>query len=341
MFVKKILGLGLATALSLGAGAAWAENITIKYSSWLPPSHFLWTDVYVPYFAEIEKATEGRVKIEVLPKVVGNASSQYDVVRDALADMSFTVASYTPGRFPNSEIGELPLLGTDAAVMGPAYWRHFKKWIEPSGEFKEIKVLSIWMISPLQPHTKTRAIRTVEDFKGLKMRTPNPNVVMALELAGGVPILKNSTEAFEMLASGAIDGQITIPNTIPGFGQLDLLKYVTIIPGGMSNSVNMMFINNDVWAKISPEDQAAIEALSGEKLARDIGVAYMKADEEALEIFRNAGYEIIEGDGAMLEQLSELWKPVEEGWIKRATEAGVKDPAGQLAELRAEIAKGQ
>ena len=156
-----------------------------------------------------------------------------------------------------------------------------------------------------------------------------------------MPILKSSTEAFEMLATGAIDGQITIPNTIPGFNQLDLLDAVTIIPGGMSNAVNLMFINQDKWAEISEEDRKAIEEVAGEKLARDIGVAYMKADEEALKIFRDNGYEVIEGDEKLRADLAEKLKPVEEAWIKRAEEKGVKDPAGQLAALRAAIAEGE
>ncbi len=340
MLARRLAALGTAAFVMLGSTAAWADT-TIKYSSWLPPAHFLWTDVYVPFFEEIEKVTEGRVKVEVLPKVVGTAASQIEVVRDGLADMSFTVASYTPGRYVASEVGELPLLGNDAAVMGPAYYRHFKEYIEPAGEYDGIKVLSIWMISPLQPHTEGRPIHSVDDFKGLKLRTPNPNTVMALELLGGVPILKSSTEAFEMLATGAIDGQITIPNTVPGFNQLDLLDAVTIIPGGMSNAVNLMFINADKWAEISEEDRKAIEEVAGEKLARDIGVAYMKADEEALKTFRDNGYEVIEGDDTLRAELAEKLKPVEEAWIKRAEEKGVKDPAGQLAALRAAIAEGE
>lgn len=341
MYFKHMAGIGLAAALSFLGGSAFAETVTIKYSNWMPTNHFLVADIYKPYFDEIEKATEGRVKIEMLPKVVGTAATQFDVVRDGLADMSYVTVSYTPGRFPNAEMGDLPLMGNNAETMAAAFWHHFKKWIEPSGEFKDVKVLSMWMITPLQPHTKTRPIRAVADFKGLKMRTINPNMTKALELAGGIPIHKSATEAFEMLSTGVIDGQITIPSTIPGFNQLDLLKYVTIIPGGMSNAANMMFINKDVWARISEEDRAAIEALSGEKLARSIGAAYLKADEAAYDIFRKAGYEIIEADDATVQELTELWKPVEEAWIKRAADAGVKDPAGQLAELRAEIAKGE
>ncbi len=294
-----------------------------------------------PYFEEIEKVTEGRVKVDMLPKVVGTAASQFDVVRDGLADMSYVTVSYTPGRFPNAELGDLPLLGNNAETMAAAFWNHFKKWIEPSGEFRDVKVLSMWVITPLQPHTQTRPIRTVADFKGLKMRTINPNMTKALELAGGVPIHKSATEAFEMLSTGVIDGQITIPSTIPGFNQLELLKYVTRIRGGMSNAANLMFINKDVWARISPEDRTAIEAISGEKLARSIGAAYLKADQEAYDVFQKAGYEILDADDAMMDELTALWKPVEEDWIKRAAAAGVKDPAGQLVEFRAEIARGE
>jgi len=340
MLQKSLLGLAAVAALALSAPGASAQTV-IRYSNWLPPSLFLWKDILVPWAAEVEKATQGRVKIEVAPKVVGTAASQFDVLVDGLADAAYVNASYTPGRFPAAELAELPLGGENAEVMSPAFDRTYRKHLEKLNEFKGVHILSIFTITPLQVFTKDgKAIKTVEDFKGLKLRSPNPTTTHVMELTGAVPIHKSSTEAFEMLASGLIDGQMTIANTIPGFNQLNLLKHVTIIPGGVANSVNMVAINAGKWKQISAADQKAIMEVSGEKLAHSVGAGYVKADVEAYDTMLKAGYTINKVDAAFVAKISEVLKPVEGAWIKRATEKGVPNPADLLAKFRAEIAAG-
>lgn len=331
----------LATTLSLATTNAWSADITLRYSNWLPTTLFLWEDVFEPLFDEIDKATEGRVKIEVLPKVVGTPQTQYEVVSEGLADMSFTIASYTPGRFVGSEVGSLPLLGSMSPAMGPAFFRHFKKYIEPTGEFGDVKVLTMYVITPLQPITATRPIKTIEDFKGMKMRAPTPGSIAALKLLGGVPITKSAPESMEMLASGAIDGQFANPNTVPGFKALDLTKYITKVPGGMSTGVSFMFINPKTWAKISRADQKVIEHLTGEQLAQQAFAAYVEADNNALELMKASGYEIIQGDEKLRADLAEVLEPIQQEWVDAAKAKGIPDPEGQLAAYKAALAEAE
>ncbi|NGN44566.1 TRAP transporter substrate-binding protein [Mesorhizobium sp. CGMCC 1.15528] len=341
MKMKFIASMATALALSVATtAAAFAETVTLRYSNWLPQTLFLYKDVFVPWMAEVEQVTDGRVKFEVLPKVVGTAASQFDVVRDGLADISYINASYTPGRFVSTEIGELPLGGDNSSVMSPAFDRTYRKHLAGFNEFAGIEVLSVFTISPIQTFTAKRPIKSAEDFRGLKLRSPNNTTTDALTLMGAVPIHKTASEAYEMLATGAIDGQTTIPNSIPGFNQLELLKYVMVIPGGLANSIGLMGVNKDKWAEISEEDQKAILAVSTEKLAEAVGTGYTKADEEAFGIMREAGYEIDTANPEMVTKFAELLKPVEVNWIARAKEKGIPDPEGLLAAFRAEIVAG-
>jgi TRAP-type C4-dicarboxylate transport system substrate-binding protein len=340
MKMKFIASMATALVMSLTTTAALAETVTLRYSNWLPPGLFLYKDVLVPWMAEVEQVTEGRVKIEVLPKVVGTAASQFDVIRDGLADVAYINASYTPGRFVSTELAELPLGGDDAAVMSPAFHRTYRKKLAGFEEFKGVEVLSIFTISPIQTFTAKKQVKAVADFNGLKLRSPNNTTTEVMNLISAVPIHKSAVEAFEMLATGAIDGQMTIPNTIPGFNQLDLLKYVTVLPGGLANSVNLVGVNKEKWEEISEPDRKAILAISSEKLAEAVGSGYTKADEEAFETMRQAGYVIEEADPALVAKVSELVKPVEGDWIRRAKEKGIPDPEGLLAAFRAEISAG-
>ncbi|MCV0394881.1 MAG: TRAP transporter substrate-binding protein [Rhizobiaceae bacterium] len=342
MPMKRFLSVAAAAGLAMSfASSALADTVTIRYSNWLPPGFFLWDDGLKPWMDEIEEVTEGRVKVEVLPKVVGTTASQFDVVRDGLADMAFMVSSYTPGRFVLTQFGELPLLSSDARTIAPVFDRLFREHLESFGEFDGVEVLSIFTISPSQIFTKTRPVTSVADMEGLKMRSPTSGTTAFLELVGGVPINKPSTEAFEMLATGVIDGQLTQANTVVGFGQADLTKYGLLLPGGVSNAVNLVAINPGKWAEISDEDQQAILDISREKLAATVGDIYSKAEEAANEALREAGYELTEASPELVAELREMVEPINEAWFARAKEKGLENPEALLAEYREAIAASQ
>lgn len=325
--------------LALGSTVAGAQTVTIKYSSWVPSNHWVVTVPVTPYLQEIEKVTEGRVKVEVLPKMVGTPQSQFDVVRDGLADMSWIVTGYTPGRFKLAEMAELPF-GGEGVAMFPAFHRTYMKHFAKQNEFKGVELLGVWSVSAIHVATRAKAVATVEDFKGAKLRTAGDLATRQLTSLGGVPILKSAAEAYEMLSSGAIDGSLMMPETVVSTNALGLLKNYTIVPGGFVGApAQAMIINPDVWAKISPKDQAAIRAISGEKLATRFGEAYQKVNQGGMDAMKKAGYNIQEVNPQVLTQLKDKFKSSETDWIAAAKSKGVADPAAVLAEYRADVNK--
>ncbi|MDB5857594.1 MAG: transporter substrate-binding protein [Ramlibacter sp.] len=327
-----------AIALAAASTLATAEPVTIKYSSWVPPTHWVYTGPVVPYLQEIETVTEGRVKVEVLPKMVGSPQSQFDVVRDGLADMSWIVVGYTPGRFKLAEMGELPFSG-DSPGMSAAFHRTYATYFSKVNEFKGVELLGVWAVPPVHIATRTRPVKTLEDFKGLKLRTASDIATRQVTALGGVPILKSSAEAFEMLSSGAIDGSLMIPETVVSTNALGLMRHFTIVPGGLVGVSQAMIINPEVWAKISAKDQAAIRGISGEKLAQRFGEAYQKVNNEAYDAMRKAGYTIQELTPAVLAQFKDKLKSSETDWVAGAKAKGIADPAAALAAYRKEAAK--
>ena len=101
-----VFGAGLLA----GSGLAQAQ-VELSMSAWVPPSHMLVRDGMMPWMQEVEKVTQGRVKIKLLPKPVTNPVNHFDAVRDGLADVAFISHSYTPARFPTTRIGVLPFAG--------------------------------------------------------------------------------------------------------------------------------------------------------------------------------------------------------------------------------------
>ncbi|KWT73925.1 MULTISPECIES: TRAP transporter substrate-binding protein [unclassified Variovorax] len=328
------VGLFLVATTALASAQA---QVVVKYSSWLPPTHWLNTTAVIPWMAEVEKATQGRVKIEMLPKTVGTPPSQFDVVRDGLADLGLIVTGYTPGRFELAEMGELPFLGEDPTVMSPAFDRVYRKHFAAANEFKGVEVMSIFTIAPGHIFTAKKQIRSIDDLKGMKLRSASATGTRALTLLGAVPILKSSTEAFEMLSTGAIDGSLMLQETVKSTNSVGLLRYGLLVPGGLFNSSLAVIVNGDKWKAISPADQRAIMGVSGEALAAKIGRAYAAADQSSVDAMKDAKYVLERADPALTQGLRKAMSPIEDEWIAKAKKKGVADPAAALAEFRAAV----
>ena len=117
-------------------------------SAWVPPSHMLVRDGMVPWMKEVERVTEGRVKIKLLPKPVTNAINHFDAVRDGLADVAFVSHAYTPARFQLVRVGVLPFSGDNAEVNSVALWRIYSKHFLKQDEHKGVKLLTIYTHGP-------------------------------------------------------------------------------------------------------------------------------------------------------------------------------------------------
>lgn len=327
----------LAAAFTQGAVA----QTVLRYSNWLPAGYPVRVQIVEPWLADIEKATEGRVKVESTPKVVGTVAGQFDVVRDGLADLALIVPGFTPGRFELIEVMEMPFLGDVSSARSPATWRIYKKELERFDEFKGVVVLSLFTGNAAHVFTTAKKeFKTVDDFKGVKLRSPSPAAAQTITLLGGVPVLKPVSEIYELASSGVIDGGVLPPEVVTGFKVDGILKRFTVIPGGFINTVNVIAINPDKWKTIARADQDAILRISGEALARRWGSAHDVFGKEAADQLVKGGTAIDRPNAAMVEQMKLKVKSVETDWFEKARKKGLADPARVLDDLRKDIASG-
>ncbi|MGF7159276.1 TRAP-type C4-dicarboxylate transport system substrate-binding protein [Rhodoligotrophos appendicifer] len=334
-----LAGLALAAATAFAALPAQAETV-LKFSAWLPVQHWLNAGVMKPWADAVDEATQGRVRIEFLPKVVGSAQAQFDVVRDGLADVSIIVNGYTPGRFTLLEMGELPFLGTEAVVMSPAFYRIYEEYLSKFDEFDGVHVLSTFTTASGHIYTTKVEIDDLADLKGLKLRSPLGSTAPIMTALGAVPVQKPSTEAYELLSTGVIDGTFLSREGAKGNKILELVPFLTVVPGGLYNAILSVIVNQAKWDAITPEDQAAIMKVSGEALALKIGQAYQKADEDGLEAIKAAGHTVTVANPKLLGEMKEALKPIESAWIEKAKAKGLDNPEEVLAQFRAELQAG-
>lgn len=329
--------IALFGAMSVSAPVT-AQTTVLKYSNWLPAGQVMREKVIEPWIAEVEKVTQGRVKVDTLPKVVGSLPAQFDVARDGQADLVVFIPGYTPNRFDILEVLELPFVSDNPEVLAPIADRFYRKHLASYGEFKGVHPLSVYVVSPGQLFNAKRPLRSIADFKGLKIRSPQPSATEALTLLGAVPVNKPVSETYELLSSGVLDGTFMPPESIPAFKLTSLVPYATIVPGAIYNTVLVLGINEDKWKSLRAEDRESITRISSEVFAGQIGRAYAKGDRDAFDTIRKAGGTVDTLSAPVVAEMKKLLLPVEKHWMEKAKKKGVTNPQQLLDQLRADIA---
>jgi TRAP-type transport system periplasmic protein len=328
--------LALAAALCVPLSSTVCAQTTLTYSSWVSPQHHLsiwqanWT-------AEVEKATGGRVKFQVLPKHPSAPPGTFDAVRDGLMDLSYVTASYTPVRHVMPLMPELPGAGDTSVVNSVAYsrihWKHFQKL----GEYKGVKLLGVFTHGPGQMFTK-KTVASINDIKGLKIRTGGGVAEAVANSIGASAFVKPAPESYELLKSGVADGVFFPLESVVSFKLDTVLEQATIFPGGMYSSAFGFFMNEDKWNKLPKQDQAIIEKLAYEHVARTCGLSWDTADKRGLDQLKKSGVKIVQADKALVAEVQKRSAPIIDDWIKKASAKGI-DAKAVLAEFRAELKK--
>ncbi len=334
--VRTFLLAALAGSVIATAPPALAQT-TLTMSSWVSPQHHLTAVVLQGWANEVEKATSGRVKLQMLPKHPSAPPGTFDAVRDGLVDVSYVTASYTPARHILPLMAELPGAGDTALVNSIAFSRIHWKYFDKVGEYKGVKLLGVFTHGPGQMFTK-RPIASINDVQGLKIRTGGGVAEAVAKALGASAFVKPAPESYELLKGGVADGVFFPMESIISFKLDTVLEQATLFPGGMYSSAFGFFMNEDKWNKLPKPDQDAIEKLSGEYLARLAGQSWDEADRKGLEALKKSGVKIVNADAAFVAEVQKRSAPIIDDWIKKAGAKGV-DAARILAEFRAELKK--
>lgn len=330
-------GLALAAA-GLPAGLPGvAEAQTFRYSQWIPAGHFTQRDVMHVWFKDIERATDGRVRIQPTAKSLGAPPRQYQLAVDGIADVIWVPHGYTPGVHPLSEAAELPFLTRSTEANSVAYWRVFKRFLEPAGMHKGTHTLAVHVHPAGHLYNNKRDIRAMADFKGIKFRSTTFFVSEALRGFGAVPVAGPVTTLRDGLARGVYDGTSFTDDAIYNFKINKFIKYKTLFPGGLYNTSFMVVMNKGAWDRVSRADQERVMALSGEVYARRIGKAWDAQEAAAAAKVKEEGIVTYELEGDLLARVRGVVGAFEADWVAKVRKLGV-DGAAVLRMFRDEVA---
>jgi TRAP-type C4-dicarboxylate transport system substrate-binding protein len=284
---------------------------------------------------KIEAESGGRIKFEHYPamQLGGKPSELIDQVIDGVADVVWTLPGYTPGRFPRTEVMELPFLIKDAESASRAFWQLGEKHMLDT-EFKDVKVLGLWVHGPGLIHSR-RPIASPADLAGVKLRAPTRVTNMMVTNLGATAVGMPVPQVAESLSKGVIDATILPWEVTASIKSSELVSYHTEFPGApLYTSAFVLAMNKGVYEKLPDDLKAVIDANSGADFSANAGKVSQAADAGARQIAVDRGNTITELSPEQIEAWKAAAAPTVDAWI---AEVGAKGIDGQalLDEARA------
>ncbi len=267
------------------------EVIELSWTIPWPSVHFV-NAIQIPaWIADIEERTEGRVKITIYHggTLVG-ATETYDGVVDGIADIGLSSLAYTPGRFPLMMLAEAPGIGYNNAVVNSLVATEIYMKFKPA-EFDEVKVLNIHSLSPGVLITKS-PVRTLEDLKGMEIRSPGAITTTLLEQLGATPVGMPMPESYLALQKGIVEGIINPFSTLVDWKIAEVTEYVTAIH--LYNMLFFVVMNLDTWNALPPDIQKIFDEVSEEQVKKAGEIWDKNEVEDAASAVKDYGMEIIQ-----------------------------------------------
>ncbi|MBA7569133.1 Solute-binding protein [subsurface metagenome] len=304
------------------------KPIEMSFALWFPPAHSMVKATAEPWAAEVEKQTEGRLKITIFSgAALGKAPDHYDLAVTGMADITAFNPGFTPGYFPLSSVIELPLLSRGATASSYVMWELFKEFPEIQAEFDLVKMFGFYVTDPTQLYTVDKPIRTLEDMEGMIIRVPDERAADAVTLLGGTPMFMPMTELYQALERGTIDGCLVAIEACPSFRVHEVTKYCTMLD--LSSLTFGVAWNLDSWNRLPQDIQKLLqEDLGPYYMMERFGPAFENTTQYGLELMREVGVEEIYLSPDEMVRWVERVMPVREAWVKDMEANGL--PAGKI-----------
>jgi TRAP-type C4-dicarboxylate transport system substrate-binding protein len=318
-FIKGVVAGG--TALGLGlydSRPARAEATKLKFSTWHPPVGKEVKTVWTPMLEEMKKVSNGDLDYTMYAgAALGKGPEHFDIVAKGLSDMGYFTATWTPGRFPLTDVLSLAVWvdGKDvAADIGNAVYERALK-----DEFKNVKVLElngciqsfIWTKKPVAKMT---------DLTGMKLRSPGGHQTNYIKSLGAEPVFMPLGDVYMAMETGTVDGIVTCPPLIQGFKLYEVAKHATVLTFGCVSEGTVMNLN--AWNKL-PEPQKKIIDQVCSNPFRTTGGLTQKEYKAIMTEIGNTGVKFIDLPKAEADQWYNKFQDVTRAWVKDLESKGL------------------
>ncbi|MDT3687242.1 MAG: TRAP transporter substrate-binding protein [Pseudorhodoplanes sp.] len=335
----KLAGAAVA-APAVSRTAFGQSQVTLRLHHFLPPVSNVHTRLLTPWVKKIEQDSGGKLKIDIFPSMQlgGTPPQLYDQARDGVADIVWTLPGSTPGRFPKIEVFELPFVPHKNAIVNAKAVQDFYA-DNLRDEFKETQALCVWAHDHGLVHA-SKQVKSMDDLKGLKLRSPTRLAGEALKALGANGIPMPIPQVPEALAQRVIDGCVVPWEVVPAIKVQELVKYHTEIFGSptLYTATFVIAMNKPKYDGLPADLKKVLDQNSGMAFAELAGKMW---DEQAIaveEAVRKRGNTVTELSKEESARWQKATQPVVDNWLKQAKDKGLKGEK-LLADAKAAIAK--
>jgi len=333
----------LAAALVAGAGSIAAQEIVLKVHHFWPPIAMPPKSHIEPWCEKIAKESNNRLRCQIYPamQLGGTPPQLIDQVRDGVADIVWTLPGYTAGRFPMMEVFELPFMAYSAEAASKAAWQYYEKYAVK--EFAGIKPLAFNVHDQGYVHTRDRQIKTLADFKGLKLRAPTRQTNRMLAAFGATPVSMPLPAVTEAMSKGVIDGFVLPWEVIPAIKAQEMVRYHTETDPSMPALYTAVFLfamNPAKYNSLPPDLKVVIDRNSGVELSRELGALWDRSKAAGRKPAVDRGNVFYTVPATELSQWERAARGLYADWLAEMNKRGL-DANALLSDARAMIAANE
>jgi TRAP-type C4-dicarboxylate transport system substrate-binding protein len=342
MIKRRTLLQSGAVALAAPAIIGRAQaSVTLKFHTFMSPTSNVWLNMHKAWMDKVEKESGGRIRFEAYPamQLGGSPVQLFDQAKDGVVDIVWTLPGNTPGRFPRSEVFELPFMMSDAEATSRAFWEYIQT--KAPDEYRDVHLIALQVHGPGMFHVKTRLITQPEDLRGLKMRGPTRQITKMLGYLGATPVGMPLPQIPEALSKGVIDGCVIPWEVVPSVKVHELVSnHSEFDPkgGALYTTTFVMAMNKARYESLPPELKKVIDANSGIETSAFLGRVQQGGDAPARQLAVQRGNRIHTIGMAEAQAFRRQARQVEVEWVEEMQRRGF-DGRDLLETARRLIAK--
>ena len=302
---------------SFSISPAFAQT-KLNYSIFFPAPH-KHSVLAAEWAKEVEKRTGGKVQITMhYGGTLTPADKCYDGVIRGISDIGMSVCGYTRGRFPLTEVIELPLGHKSGSVVTRVINEYINKF-KPK-EFDDVKMLYMHAHGPGMLHTK-KPVNKLEDLKGMKIRAFGAVAKIATAL-GAAPVSMPMGETYEALSRGVVEASIAPYEALQGWKWGEVVKFTVEAPAMYYSSAFFVAMNKAKWNALPPDIQKIIEPINQEYIEK-YALAWDEIDKAGKDFTLKLGNKIITLPADENRRWERALKPLYDDYVKSMKDKGL------------------
>ena len=331
----------VAAAVALAALPALAQDVTLKFHHIWNPQAMASVNVITPWCNKVAAESNNRLKCQILPAMSGGGTPPQlvDRVKDGVDDLVITLPGYTAGRFPSTEVFELPFMTNSAEVGARAAWDFINK--HSLEEFQGTKLLATWVHDQGYVHTNPRQVKTLADFKGLKMRAPTRQTNKLLAALGASPVGMPLPAIPDAVSKGTIDGFLLPWEVMPSLKLQEMVKFHSETDPSRPALYSAVFVfamNQARYDSLPADLKKVIDDNSGAALSQQIGKIWDNSSAAGRKAAQDRGNSFYMIPASELDNWVKASAPLYDEWVADMDKRG-RNGKAMLSEARELLVK--